>query len=46
MWFERRFELPDTYDADGVKADLSDGGLTLHLPKVPEAQPRKIAIGA
>ena len=43
--FARSFTLPDGVDGDGVTADLKDGVLTLRIPKKPEAQPRRIAVG-
>ena len=42
--FTRAFTLPDGVDADHVQAELKNGVLTLHLPKLPELQPRKIEI--
>jgi HSP20 family protein len=43
--FARSFSLPDSVDAEGVRADLKSGVLTVQIPKRPEAQPKKIAIG-
>jgi HSP20 family protein len=43
--FARTFVLPDGVDGDHVTAVLKDGVLSLHIPKRPEAQPRKIPIG-
>lgn len=43
--FSRSFSLPDSVDGEHVTADLRNGVLTLHIPKRPEAQPKKIAIG-
>ncbi len=43
--FSRSFSLPDTADAQNVTADLKDGVLVIQVPKRPEAQPKKIAIG-
>lgn len=43
--FARTFALPDIVDPDAVKAELKNGVLTLEVPKRPEAQPRKVAIG-
>lgn len=43
--FERRFELPYLTDSEQVRAGFENGVLTLHVPKTPEARPRKIAIG-
>ncbi len=42
--FERSFQLPKTFDAESIKADLAGGVLTLTLSKRPEAQPRKVEI--
>jgi HSP20 family protein len=36
--FERSFTLPQTVNADAIKADYKDGILTLVLPKKEEAQ--------
>jgi HSP20 family protein len=43
--FARSFGLPDSVDSEHVAADLKHGVLTVNVPKRPEAQPRKIAIG-
>jgi HSP20 family protein len=43
--FTRSFTMPDGVDATNVTADLKDGVLTVQIPKKPEAQPRRIAIG-
>ncbi len=43
--FTRSFTLPDGIDADRVEADMKSGVLTLTVPKRPETQPRKIALG-
>jgi HSP20 family protein len=43
--FERTFTLPDHVDADAMTADLSDGVLTLRIPKKAVAKPRKVEIG-
>lgn len=42
--FVRVLELPFPVDADRVKAVLSDGVLTLTLPKAPEARRRRIEV--
>ena len=43
--FVRRFELPLETDTEHVTATYGKGVLTLHVPKVPEHTPRRIAIG-
>jgi HSP20 family protein len=43
--FSRSFTLPEGADAEHVTADLEDGVLTLTIPKKPEVQPKRIAIG-
>jgi HSP20 family protein len=42
--FERSFSVPDTVDADAVKADYKAGTLTITLPKKEVAKPRQIKI--
>ena len=44
--FFRSFELPDAVDANKVEAGLSNGVLTLRLPKAEEARPRSIKISS
>jgi HSP20 family protein len=43
--YMRTFSLPSKIDREKISAQLDDGVLTLTLPKVQEAQPRRIAIG-
>ena len=43
--FSRAFTLPDGTDAENVKAELKEGVLQVIVPKKPEVQPRKIALG-
>jgi HSP20 family protein len=43
--YVRTFSLPSKIDREKIAAHLDDGVLTLTLPKVQEAQPRRIAIG-
>jgi HSP20 family protein len=43
--FARTFTLSNRIDQERIGAQLEDGVLTLTLPKVKEAQPRRIAIG-
>jgi HSP20 family protein len=43
--YARSFTLSNKVDQQQISAQLEDGVLTLTLPKVKEAQPRRIAIG-
>jgi HSP20 family protein len=43
--FSRTFAVSDGADLEGLTADLSNGVLTLRIPKRPEVQPRKISLG-
>jgi HSP20 family protein len=42
--FERSLRVPRGLDPDSIQATLHDGVLTLHLPKPPSQQPRKIEV--
>ena len=42
--YERAFTLSDDFDPDKIEAVVANGVLTLTLPRVAEAQPRKIAV--
>jgi HSP20 family protein len=42
--FQRTFTLPQTVDAGSIGAELSNGMLTLTLPKQELAKPRKITV--
>jgi len=45
--FKRSFTLPDTVNADKIKAEHDNGILTVHIPRKPEAVekgPRQISI--
>ena len=42
--FTRSFTLPVTVDTEKIRAEYRDGVLTVHLPKVEEAKPRKIKV--
>src|SRR5918996_511745 len=44
--FHRRFVLPDTVDADKVKASDRNGMLEISIPKQAKAQPRRIKVAA
>jgi HSP20 family protein len=43
--FTRSFTIGDRVDQGKISAHLEDGVLTLTLPKVAQAKPRRIAIG-
>ncbi len=42
--FFRQFELSDAVDQEKIRAEMKYGVLTIHLPKVKEQQPKKIAV--
>ena len=42
--FKRTLRLPAAIDADHVEAKITDGVLTLKLPKAESARPKKISI--
>jgi HSP20 family protein len=42
--FSRTFEFADTIDVDRVAADLTDGVLTVTLPKIPTPPARRIQV--
>ena len=42
--FQRVFDLPDTVEAEGVKADYKNGVLTVVLPKKEIAKPKQIKV--
>ena len=44
--FSRAFSLPKEIDAERVEARLTDGLLTLRLPKAESAKPKRITIGS
>lgn len=44
--FNRRFSLPDSADAEGIAAKSAHGILEVSIPKLPEVQPRRIAVEA
>lgn len=43
--FSRSYTLPETLDEEKLEAELTGGVLTVRIPKLPKAQPRKIQIG-
>lgn len=42
--FYREFRVNETVDVARITAELADGVLTLHLPKIEAAKPRKIPV--
>jgi HSP20 family protein len=42
--FYRRFALPDSADAEGIKASGRNGVLEVSIPKRPETAPRRINV--
>jgi HSP20 family protein len=44
--FEYRVRLPDEVDSDGIDANLSDGVLSVRVPKAERAQRRRIEVKA
>ena len=44
--FLRRFTLPESADAEAIKASHVNGVLEISIPKRPQEQPRRIAVQA
>jgi HSP20 family protein len=44
--FAYRTTLPGDIDADRISADLADGVLTVRVPKIEAAKPRRITVNA
>ncbi len=44
--FSRRLRFPVALDADGAEAQISDGILTVRIPKSEEARPKSITVKA
>lgn len=42
--FYRTFRISEQIDASRIRAEYADGVLTVHLPKVEAAKPRKIEV--
>ena len=42
--FNRSFSLPNTVNADGIKAEYKNGVLTVNLPKREESKPRQVKV--
>ncbi len=43
--FRRQVHLGDSLDVEGIEADYADGVLTLRIPVLAKAKPRKITVG-
>ena len=43
--FLRRFTLPESADAQNIRAKASNGVLEVVIPKLAQVQPRKIQVG-
>ena len=44
--FQRRFSLPDTADAQNIKAKVVNGVLEVAIPKLAQVQPHRITVEA
>jgi HSP20 family molecular chaperone IbpA len=44
--FERAFTMSEDFDPDKISASVSNGVLTVTLPRAAEAQPKKITVTA
>ncbi len=44
--YERAFLLSDDLDGERIEAELKNGVLTLHLPRLAEARPKSITVKA
>lgn len=44
--YYRAFSVTDDIDAENIRADLSDGVLTVHLPKAAALKQRRIKVNA
>ncbi len=42
--FYRQFEFSEQIDAEKISADLKNGVLTVHLPKVEKVKPRQVLV--
>jgi HSP20 family protein len=42
--YEYRFTLPVGTDANGIEATYRNGVLEVHLPRLPEAQPKRVEV--
>lgn len=46
VMYQRAFTIGRRIDRDNIVANVKDGVLTLTLPRLPEAEPKKIAVQA
>ena len=44
--FQRRFTLPETADAQSIKAKVTNGVLEVAIPKLAQVQPHRITVEA
>jgi HSP20 family protein len=44
--FQRRFSLPETADAQNIKAKVANGVLEVSIPKLAQVQPLRIQVEA
>ena len=44
--FRRRFTISASIDQEAIQAEMANGVLTVRLPKIAEAKPRKITVKA
>ena len=44
--FQRRFSLPDSADAQNIKAKVTNGVLEVFIPKLAQVQPHRITVEA
>ncbi len=44
--FQRRFSLPDTADAQGIRAKAANGVFEITIPKLAQVQPQRITVEA
>ena len=42
--FVRQFNLPDSVDENGVKAQANNGVIEISVPRIPESRPRAITV--
>jgi HSP20 family protein len=42
--YYRSFEIAEAIDAEGIRAELKDGVLSLYIPKAKSQQPRKVQV--